>query len=88
MTFLGKYLAHILHIKSLLGSVQNIAVATDDMSYYEIEPEYYKHANLFPFDRVATKTRKLLAIASFTPKEIEQILHLNFEEKIEKRLLL
>lgn len=58
------------------------------MSYYEIEPKYYKHANLFSFDKVANQTRNLLEKASFTPEEIEQILNINFEEKIEKRLFL
>mgnify|MGYP004505591955 CR=1 FL=1 len=83
---LGSYVSHILHIKKLLGTIENIAVATDDMSYYEIEPEYYQNANLFDFNTVANQTRKLLLRNSFNSVEIEKILHLNFEEKIQKQL--
>lgn len=45
--FEQEYINHINYIRNLLGTTENIAVATDDMKYYNIEPEYYQHANVY-----------------------------------------
>ena len=47
INFEEKYLEHFNYIRNLLGGIENIAVATDDMKYYYIEPEYYQNANIY-----------------------------------------
>lgn len=85
--FSKKYLEHILHVKSLLGGIQNICVSSDDMSYYEIEPSYYKNANVFDLQNISASIKNLLYSADFNQSDIKKILHLNFEEKILSKLI-
>lgn len=80
------YIKHINYLKELLGGVDNIAVATDDMSYYKIEPEYYQNMNVFKQENVKSKIEKLLIENNYTKEEIEKILARNVEEKILKKL--
>ena len=54
------YINHIIYLKRLLGDVNNIAVATDDMSYYKIETEKYQNMNVFKQEEVKQKIEKLL----------------------------
>lgn len=77
-----KYVEHINYIKNLLGGVDNISVATDDMKYYYIEPEYYQNINVFPHYSVKEKLTKVLIKNNYTEKEIKKILEENFKEKI------
>lgn len=72
------YVQHIKHIKNLLGGVQNIVLSTDDMTYYDIEPEYYQNFNIFKQERVNSEISKLLRKNNFSKEEIEQILNTNF----------
>ncbi len=81
-----KYIDHINYIRALLGGVQNIAVATDDLSYYYIEPEYYQNANVFSYASVKDRLKKALQRNQYTENEIHQILEENFKNKILKRL--
>ena len=76
------YLKHLNHIKNLLGDIENIAVSTDDMSYYKIEPEYYQFANLFKHKEVKNGIKNLLINDGYTKKEVNRILYENFENKI------
>jgi len=71
--FENEYIKHIIHIKKLLGNVENIAIATDDMTYYKIEPEYYQNLNIFKHTEIDSKITKLLKQNKFTEKEIEKI---------------
>lgn len=83
-----KYIQNITHIKQILGNVNNIAIATDDMSYYTIEPEYYQKANVFKQNRIDKEITKLLKQNKYTKNEIEQIKYKNFEKffNIRKKL--
>lgn len=77
-----KYIDHINYIRNLLGGIENIAVATDDMSYYDIEPEYYQNANVFPFFTIQENLIKALVRNHYTEMEINQILQENSKNKI------
>lgn len=81
------YVHHILYLKKLFGDVNNIAVATDDMSYYKIEPEKYQNMNVFKQEEVKQKIEKLLLENGFSQQEIRQILFENAQEKIVKWLI-
>jgi len=77
------YLNHINHFRQLLGSVDNMAVSTDDMSLHfknGDKPPIYRH------EKVAEGIRSLLQSNGYSMEEIEKILHKNFEEKILARL--
>ena len=80
------YIYHILYLKKLFGNVNNIAVATDDMSYYKIQPEIYQNMNVFKQEEVKQKIEKLLLENGFSIQEIEKILFKNVHKKIIKRL--
>lgn len=81
-----EYIKHINYLKELFGGVDNIAVATDDMSYYKIEPEYYQNMNVFKQENVKSKIEKLLIENNYTKEEIDKILTRNVEEKILEQL--
>lgn len=85
INFEEKYLEHFNYIRNLLGGIENIAVATDDMRYYYIEPEYYQNANIYLQYEVKEKLEKALLENGYNKHEIEQILEKNFKEKILKR---
>lgn len=80
------YIYHILYLKKLFGDVNSIAVATDDMSYYKIQPEIYQNMNIFKQEEVKQKIEKLLLKNNFSTQEIEKILSENVQNKIIKRL--
>ena len=80
------YINHIKYLKKLFGDVNNIAVATDDMSYYTIEPEVYQHKNVFKQEEAKLRIEKLLLANVFSEQEIRKILVENVQEKIIKRL--
>lgn len=88
MYFLGKYkkayIEHIRYVKNLLGSVENIAVSTDDMSYYNTF--YYKNFNVFKQNRVKKELEYELLKSGFSREETEKILYKNFKNKILNRL--
>lgn len=84
--FEQKYINNINYIRDLLGGVDNIAVATDDMRYYYIEPEYYQNANIYLHSEVKQKLKNALIKNNYTCHEVKQILSINFEEKILSRL--
>ena len=78
------YLKHINHVKELLGNVDNIAVSTDDMTYYGTE--YYKEFNVFKQENMKKELERLFLDNGFSRDEIEKILYRNFEDKILDRL--
>ena len=84
--FEQKYIDHINYIRDLLGEVDNISVATDDMRYYYIEPEYYQNLNIYMQYEIKEKLEKTLLKNNYGKNEVEQILFRNFKEKILKRL--
>ena len=73
-----KYIEHIKHIKNLLGSVNNITLATDDMSYYKIEPEVYQNFNIFKQEQVDEQITQLLEQNNFSKDEVYNIKYNNF----------
>lgn len=80
------YIEHIKCIMDLLGGVDNIAVSTDDMTYYKINKRYYKHFNVFKQERMKKELENLLLSNGFSSKDTENILYKNFNNKILQRL--
>lgn len=78
--FEDEYAKHIKHIKQILGNVDNIVLATDDMSYYKIEPENYQNLNVFKQEEAKRKITELLQKNNFSDGEIKKIEHLNFNQ--------
>ncbi len=76
--FEKEYIKHILHIKEILKNVDNIALATDDMTYYKIEPDYYQNMNIFNQASISEYITKLLQENDFSEKEIKQIKYENY----------
>jgi len=88
MYFLGEYkkayMQHIKYMKKLLGTIENIAVSTDDMSYYNTF--YYKHFNVFKQTKIKEELEDELLKSGFSKEEIEKILYKNFRNRILDRL--
>lgn len=84
--FRKAYIQQINYIKDLLGTTENIAVATDNMGYYEIDKEYYSNANVYPQEVVAEEIREDLEKEDYTKQEVEGILYENFEKRIKVEL--
>ena len=73
-TYEKYYFKHINYVKNLLGGVDHITVATDDMSLQFIngdKPPVYKHKE------VAAKIKNLLIKNGYTDEETEKILYKN-----------
>lgn len=81
-----EYIKHIDHLKRLLGSIESVAIATDDMSYYNIEPEYYKNMNIFKHKEVRKQIQELLLKNGYTKDEIFRIMYRNVYDKLLTRL--
>lgn len=84
--FEQRYMDNINYIRDLLGGVENIAVATDDMKYYYIQPEYYQNLNIYPHSAVKELLKRALIKNNYNEIEIQKILEGNFKEKILNRL--
>lgn len=80
------YISHIKYIKELLGGIENIAVSSDDMTYYKTNKKYYKYFNVFKQNKMKNELKELLLNNNFTSKEVENILYNNFNNKILQRL--
>ncbi len=80
------YVQHIKYVSNLLGGVNNIAISTDDMTYYKKNKRYYKHFNVFKQEYIKKDLEKLLLNNGFNSKDIEKMLYKNFEYKILQRL--
>lgn len=59
------YLNQIEYISNLFGGTSQIGIATDDMSYYPIDKEYYENANVIKFENIG---KELEGIKSNPPK--------------------
>lgn len=75
-----EYIKHINYVKNILGGVDNIVLATDDMTYYKIEPEIYQTMNVFKQKNVRKEIISLLKENNYTNIEIEKITKKNFEK--------
>lgn len=80
------YIKHIKYIMDLLGGVDNIAVSTDDMTYYKTNKRYYRYFNVFKQGRMKKELENLLLSNGFSSKDTEKILYKNFNNKILQRL--
>lgn len=80
------YISHINYLKRLFGNVNNIALSTDDMSYYKFEPEIYQNMNIFKQEQVKDKIENLLILNNYSTQEIRQILTENVQNKLIKKL--
>ena len=82
--YYNAYVEHIKYVKELLGGVDNIAVSSDDMTYYGTK--YYKSFNVFKQENMRYKLETLLWNNDFSREEIEKILYRNFKNKILNRM--
>lgn len=73
-----EYIKHINHIKNMLGNVDNIVLATDDMTFYKIEPEYYQNMNVFKQENVKKDIEELLKRNNYIDAEISKIMKENY----------
>ena len=80
-----EYIKHINYLKELLGGVNNIAVATDDMRYYN-NTEEYQNMNIYKHEEIASKLRNTLSKNGYSNEEINKILYKNFKNRILNRL--
>lgn len=71
------YIKHINYVRHLFGGVDNIGVATDDMSYYKIDRKYYKNLNIYKLEESYSRIRKLLIENNYSEGEVEKILKEN-----------
>lgn len=78
------YIKHIEYIRNMIGKLDNIAVSTDDMTYYKTI--YYKNFNIFKQEEIKQELEKLLLSNKFSEENVEKILYSNFNNKILKRL--
>lgn len=78
------YIEHIKYIRDILGGIDNIAVSTDDMTYYKTI--YYEHFNVFKQEEMKRELEKLLYNNKFSKEDIDKILYSNFDNKILQRL--
>lgn len=81
--FENAYIKQIIYLKELLNGVDNIAVSTDDMSYYETNKNYYKNFNVFKQYKMQKRLKKLLLKNDFSKEEIEKVLFKNAERFFE-----
>lgn len=51
------YLNQIQYISDLFGGTKNLGIATDDMSYYPIDKEYYENANVIKFENIGKELK-------------------------------
>ena len=76
-----------LYLKDLFGSVDNIGVATDDLSLLvEYNCFYHINANHFSLDKVSNNIKNLLKNIGYSDDDIKKVLHVNYEEKILSRM--
>ena len=69
------YIEHIKYLKNLFGNINNIAVSSDDMTYYNTK--YYRHFNCFKQCKMRKNINKLLLKNYFANEQIEKILYTN-----------
>lgn len=86
LDFEKAYINHINYLKRLFGDLNNIAVATDDMSYYKIQPEIYQNMNVFKQEEVKQKIENLLLKNNYKPEEINQMFIGNVYKKVIEKL--
>jgi len=68
------YVRHINYVRNLFGGVDNIGVATDDMSYYRINKGYYKNLNIYKLEKVSEQIIELLIENGYSEGEVEKIM--------------
>ena len=71
------YVENIRYLKELLNGIENISVASDDMTYYKTNRRYYNHFNVFKQEKMKSRLEKLLLNNGFTKEDIEKILYKN-----------
>lgn len=79
-----EYIKHIKYIRRILGGVDNIAVSTDDMTFYKTT--YYKYFNVFKQENIRKQLETVLYQSQFNKEEVEKILYSNFNNKILEKL--
>ena len=71
------YIKHINYVRDLFGGIDNIGIATDDMSYYKIDKKYYKNLNIYKLEEVAKGIKRLLLDNKYNQEEVEKIMESN-----------
>lgn len=80
------YVNHINYLRRLFDGVENIALATDDMSYYNFNPAVYQNMNIFKQEEIKSKIENLLLQNNYKQEEINKILTKNVHEKLINKL--
>lgn len=70
-----KFIEHINHIRNMLNGVEHIGIASDDMSYYKIKPEYYKTINVFKYENMCSRLIQLMKENKYNDDEIYKIVY-------------
>lgn len=79
------YIKHIKHIEKLFGSLDNIALSTDDMTFCgEKDPDYY-NCPIFSYSTIKEELEIALK-KEYTEKDVEKILEVNAKRLIAKLL--
>jgi len=76
------YIKHINYVRDLFGGVENIGIATDDMSYYKVNKRYYKNLNIYKLEEVSERIRELLLKNGYSEVEVEKIMEGNIRRAI------
>ncbi|MCM1371196.1 MAG: membrane dipeptidase [Clostridium sp.] len=76
------YICHILHVKDLVGSVNNIVLSSDNMEF-SYGNELYKYSNIFDYSNINNEIKKELK-EYFNEDEINKIMYDNAYSIYEK----
>ncbi len=83
-----QYLNHIKHLENLFGSIENIALSTDDMTFCADKDDYYELCPIFNYKTIKQDTVNLLR-TEYNDQEIYQLLEgnaLNLFNRIDKNI--
>ena len=75
----NKYIKHIIHAVDILG-IDNVSLATDDMTFTEILEREYEDRNIFDYKNVKEEIKSLLK-KYYNEEETEKILYKNIKNK-------
>ena len=69
-----------LQMKQKILGIDNVSIATDDMTFTEILEREYEDRNIFNYKNVKKEIKELLK-KYYSEEDIEKILHKNIENK-------
>ena len=78
----ASYINHIIYVSKLLGTTENIAVSTDDMTFVEVDPDY-KECPIFDY-RIIEQELKTLLLKHYSENIVNDIMFDNAYKIYEK----